>query len=39
MNFFINQVEFFQKLDKNKYSDFENNLCGLINIFIILKNY
>ena len=39
MKFFINQTQFFQKLDKNKYSDFENNLSGLINIFIILKNY
>ena len=39
MKFFTTQKEFFQKLDKAKYWEFENNLCWLINIFIILKNY
>jgi len=38
MKFFTTQKEFFQKLNKEKYREFENNLCWLINIFIILKN-
>ncbi len=39
MTYFTTQKDFFQKLDNKKYSSFENNLCWLINIFIILKNY
>jgi len=38
INFFRNQKQFFRKIDFDKYSEFENNLCWLINIFIILKN-
>jgi len=38
MNYFTTQKDFFQKLDIEKYSNFENNLCWLINIFILLKN-
>ena len=39
MQFFTTQKQFFEKLDTKKYSNFENNLCWLINIFIILKNF
>lgn len=38
INFFINQNLFFSKIYSEKYKEFENNLCWLINIFIILKN-
>ncbi len=38
MKYFTTQKEFFQKLDIEKYRSFENNLCWIINIFIVLKN-
>ncbi len=39
MNYFTTQKQFFEKLDTEKYKNFENNLCWLINIFIILRNF
>jgi len=39
MEFFTTQKQFFEKLDTEKYKKFENNLCWLINIFIILRNF
>ncbi len=36
---FITQKQFFEKLDKNKYSGFENKLCWLVDIFIILSDF
>lgn len=38
MNYFTTQKDFFEKLDKIKYKKFKNNLCWLINIFIVLKS-
>jgi len=38
MNYLTTQKEFFQKLDTEKYREFENNLCGIINIFLVLKD-
>ena len=37
MKHFTTQKEFFQKLDIEKYREFENNLCWIINIFLVLK--
>jgi len=39
MQYFTTQKKFFEKLDAEKYKNFENNLCWLINIFIILRNF
>jgi hypothetical protein len=36
---FTNQKQFFEKIKSEKNKNFENNLCWLINIFIILKNF
>ena len=38
MKFFTSQKEFFEKINSEKNKNFENNLCWLVNIFIILKN-
>lgn len=38
LRYFIDQDNFFKKLDYTMYNGFRNKLCGLINIFIILKN-
>ncbi len=37
MKHFITQSDFFQKLDTHKYARFQNNLCWIINIFLVLK--
>jgi len=37
MKNFTTQKEFFQKLDIEKYREFEGNLCWIINIFLVLK--
>ncbi len=39
MIFFTTQKDFFDKIDKTKFFDYENNLCGIVDIFIILKNF
>lgn len=38
IKYFTNQNLFFSKIYSEKYIEFENNLCWLINIFIILKD-
>lgn len=38
MEYFIDQKDFYKNLDLSKFKDFENNLCWIINVFIILRN-